>query len=53
MVELLSPIQERYRDLLADRGELAALLRRGAAKARQVAGATLDRAYTSIGLLPA
>jgi tryptophanyl-tRNA synthetase len=53
VIELLTPIQERYRELIADRGELATLLRKGAAKARQVAAATLRRAYDHIGLLPA
>jgi tryptophanyl-tRNA synthetase len=53
VVELLAPIQERYRQLLADPGELTALLRKGAAKARAVAGATLQRAYDAIGFLPA
>jgi tryptophanyl-tRNA synthetase len=53
VVELLRPIQARFRELMDDRGELAALLRRGAVKARAVAAKTLDRAYTNIGLLPA
>jgi tryptophanyl-tRNA synthetase len=53
VVELLTPIQDRYRQLLADPGELSALLRKGAAKARTIAGATLERAYDAIGFLPA
>jgi tryptophanyl-tRNA synthetase len=53
VVELLVPIQERYRELLADPGELASLLRKGADKARTVASATLKRAYDAIGFLPA
>ena len=32
VVELLRPIQARYRELMTDRGELAALLRKGAAR---------------------
>jgi tryptophanyl-tRNA synthetase len=52
VVELLTPIQGRYQELMADRGELARLLRKGAEKAGEVAAATLDRAYTAIGLLP-
>ena len=51
VIELLTPIQARYRELLADRGELAALLRKGAAKARAVASATLQRAYDAVGFL--
>jgi tryptophanyl-tRNA synthetase len=53
VVELLGPIQDRYRELLADPGQLSALLRKGAEKARAVAGATLQRAYDAIGFLPA
>ncbi len=52
VVELLRPIQARYRELMDDRGELATLLRKGSHKAREVAAATLDRTYTNIGLLP-
>ena len=53
VVEVLRPIQARYAELISDKGELASLLRRGAAKARTVASATLDRAYQAIGFLPA
>jgi tryptophanyl-tRNA synthetase len=52
VIELLMPIQARYRELVADPGELAALLHKGASKARAVASVTLDRAYRAIGLLP-
>ena len=52
VVELLRPIQARYHELMADRGELQSLLRKGADKARTVAAATLARAQSSIGLLP-
>ncbi len=52
VVEMLLPIQARYNELMTDRGELASLLRKGAAKAGQVAEATLERAYTAIGFLP-
>jgi tryptophanyl-tRNA synthetase len=52
VVAMLAPIQARYRELMADQGELASLLRTGATKARAVAAATVDRAYTAIGFLP-
>ncbi len=52
VVEMLRPIQERYKALMTDRGELASLLHKGADKAGVVAAATLDRAYTAIGFLP-
>ena len=52
VVEMLRPIQQRYNELMRDRGELASLLRRGSEKAGAVAAATLDRAYQAIGFLP-
>ncbi len=53
VVEMLTPIQARYRELLADPGELARLLRHGAEKARTVASVTTRRAYDAVGFLPA
>ena len=53
VLALLDPIRVRYEELLDDRAELARLLRVGADKAREVASATLDRAHTNIGMLPA
>lgn len=53
VVVLLEPIRIRFHELMNDRGELARLLRVGAGRARTVAEETLDRAYTSIGMLPA
>lgn len=53
VVEMLAPIQARYHELLADPAELSRLLHTGADKARTVAAATLGRAYSAIGLLPA
>lgn len=53
VVELLGPIQARYRELTDDPGQLASLLHAGALRARSVASATLHRAYRHIGLVPA
>ena len=53
VVALLEPIQTRYRELIADKAELARLLQIGSEKARAVAAVTLQRAYDSIGLVPA
>lgn len=53
VVELLGPIQARYRELTDDPGQLASLLHAGALRARSVASATLHRAYRQIGLVPA
>jgi tryptophanyl-tRNA synthetase len=52
VIERLRPIQERFAELTADPAETQRLLRAGAAKARTVASATLDRARTNVGLLP-
>lgn len=52
VIELLTPIQHRYRELMGDRAELSRLLRVGADKARAVASRTLQRTYDNIGLLP-
>jgi tryptophanyl-tRNA synthetase len=53
VIELVTPIQRRYHELMDDRGELESMLRTGAARAREVAAATLERAYRAVGLLPA
>jgi tryptophanyl-tRNA synthetase len=53
VLALLSPIQARYAELIADRGELTRLLQIGSGRARAVASATLQRAYAAIGLVPA
>jgi tryptophanyl-tRNA synthetase len=53
VIEVVTPIQNRYNELLQDRAELTRLLRIGADKARTVASATLQRTYQAIGMLPA
>jgi tryptophanyl-tRNA synthetase len=53
VVEMLAPVQARYRELLSDRSELSRLLRVGADKARSVASVTLRRAYDAVGFLSA
>lgn len=52
VVELLTPVQERYHELRVDRDEVLAALRVGADKAREVASETLARAKDALGLLP-
>jgi tryptophanyl-tRNA synthetase len=49
VVARLEPIQERYAELTADRGELQRLIRRGADKARELAAPTLERMYEAMG----
>ena len=53
VLAVLDPIRDRYNELMQDRGELARLLKIGAERARGVASATLNRAYTNIGMVPA
>lgn len=52
VLELLTPIQDRYRELSSDPDETARLLSNGADKARSAAAATLERARDNAGLLP-
>ena len=51
VVELLTPIQERYAGLRGDPAELARLLEVGAGKAREVAGPTLRTMYERMGFV--
>jgi len=52
VVELLGPIQTRYRELIDNPEGTNALLARGAAKARALAGPKLTQAGDALGLLP-
>ena len=52
VIELLSPVRERYHALSSDPAEIARLLAVGAGKAREVASATLERARSNAGLIP-
>lgn len=53
VVELLTPVQERHRQLVADRAYVDGVMRKGAERARGLARPTVDAAYRAIGLLPA
>ncbi|MFV0128452.1 tryptophan--tRNA ligase [Streptomyces sp. HMX112] len=53
VVELLRPVRERHARLAADPGQVDAVLREGAERARAMARPVVDRAYRNIGLLPA
>jgi tryptophanyl-tRNA synthetase len=52
VVDLLRPVQERYRQLAADPGLVSSILDRGAGRAESVASVTLARARQAVGLLP-
>jgi tryptophanyl-tRNA synthetase len=51
VVELVAPIQERYRELRADEAELRRLLAIGADKAREVSAPTLRQMYERMGFV--
>jgi tryptophanyl-tRNA synthetase len=51
LVELLAPIQERFRELRSDPGELARLLAHGAEKARAASAPTLAAMYDRMGFV--
>src|SRR6185503_4639250 len=53
VVELLSPIQERYNALRADEGELRRMLAVGAEKAREASAPTLETMYERMGFVRA
>ena len=50
VIELLAPLQKRFAELAADPGETERILRRGAAKARETAMATMVRVRDRLGL---
>jgi tryptophanyl-tRNA synthetase len=51
VVELVGPIQSKYRELRADEGELRRLLQVGAEKARQTSAPTLEQMYERMGFV--
>ncbi|MGH9077601.1 MAG: tryptophan--tRNA ligase [Acidimicrobiales bacterium] len=51
LVEMVRPVQDRYRALASDPGMVAGVLRAGAARATEVAALTYERAREAIGLL--
>ena len=53
VVEALRPVQERYRALRADDGQIDAVLRQGRERAAAVADTTLQRVRDGLGFLPA
>lgn len=52
VVAVQQPFKQRVDELLADPAELDAILAKGADRAREVASATLARAYDAVGFLP-
>jgi tryptophanyl-tRNA synthetase len=52
LIEYLRPVQERYRQLIDDPGEIARLLAMGADRAQTVAAKTLSEVHDRVGFLP-
>ena len=53
VVAFAEPFARRVAELMADRGELARVLARGAARANEVADESVRRAYDAVGFVPA
>jgi hypothetical protein len=51
VINKLEPIGKLTKELMADQGELIRILNNGAARANEVAIATLKAAYSAIGLV--
>lgn len=51
VIAVLSPIQERYRELRSNEGDLLRLLARGADKARETSAPTLELMYERMGFV--
>jgi tryptophanyl-tRNA synthetase len=51
VTESLTPLRTRYDELMADPGELRAVVARGASKASEVAGEVYRRAAAAVGLI--
>ncbi len=51
VISVLDPLQRKYADICADPGAVLTIARDGAAKAQELAGPTLARAKTAMGLL--
>ncbi len=52
VVELFAPVRERYAELVADPAAVDAVLAEGAARAREVARATMAQVRERVGLFP-
>lgn len=51
VIEELRPLQQRFADLMADKGELEAMMRRGAQRASAVAAPVLEKAMKKMGFV--
>lgn len=52
VVDFITPIGEKVREYMSDKGELTRLMHQGALKAREVASQTIDEVYAKSGFIP-
>jgi len=52
VLTLLEPVQKQYEELMADKGQLEAILKAGAEAAQQRAYRTLSKVYRKVGFYP-
>lgn len=50
IIEYISPIQDKYNDIISDKKSIAALLEHGAEKLAPVANKTINKVYNALGL---
>ncbi|HEY6779749.1 MAG TPA: tryptophan--tRNA ligase, partial [Thermoleophilaceae bacterium] len=50
LVEMLTPVRERYRELRADEAAIETALKRGAEQARAIAAGTMDEVRAAMGI---
>lgn len=52
VIEKIKPVQERYQQLMNDKGYLEGVMKKNALRAKEHAGKTLARTYEKIGFIP-
>jgi tryptophanyl-tRNA synthetase len=50
VITTFAPVQERYKELVADKAYVDGVIRDGAEKARYISGKTLSKVYRKVGL---
>ncbi len=51
VIETLKPVQARHKELMADRAQLHAIMKKGAERARALAGQTMSKVYDLVGII--
>ena len=53
VIEKLTPVRKKLKELLSDKDYLDNLMKKGAEKASEIARKTLRKVYKKVGLVPA